>query len=213
MDPRIERRISQENPASSRFVPAQSLDSGFGKTLVCRPCVPIETEKPGIGFTANGRETMTRHRVPRSSVERDERGFTVIELMIVTLIIAILIAIAVPTFAGARQRANDRAAQTLLRHALAAEKIIYTGALQYADDTSGEMTAIEPGFQYDDTMTPVTPGRVAIGLTGSDIVYLSGKSRSGTCFYLVDDAAVGTGYAEDDLCAAADGQAYVTDGW
>lgn len=152
--------------------------------------------------------TDARHRAPR-----DERGFTVIELMIVTLIIAILIAIAVPTFAGARQRTNDRATQTLLRHALAAEKILYTGELRYADDSSGDMTAIEPGLQYDATLTPATPGRVAIALSGVDIVYLSGKSHSGSCFYLVDDAAVGTGYAEDDLCGPANTQSYVTGGW
>lgn len=142
-----------------------------------------------------------------------QEGFTVIELMIVILIIAILIAIAVPTFAGARQRANDRAAQTLLRHALAAEKIFYTGALRYADDSTGELTTIEPGFQYEDGMVPTTAGRVAVGLAASDIVYLSGLSRSGTCFYLVDDAISGTGYAADDTCGPADGQSYVTGGW
>jgi type IV pilus assembly protein PilA len=55
-----------------------------------------------------------------------EGGFTLIELMVVVLIIAILVAIAIPTFLGARQRAQNRAAQSSLRNALTAAKTIYT---------------------------------------------------------------------------------------
>jgi type IV pilus assembly protein PilA len=48
---------------------------------------------------------------PRARGRRSgEAGFTLIELMVVVLIIAILIAIAIPTFLGARSRAQDRVA-------------------------------------------------------------------------------------------------------
>jgi type IV pilus assembly protein PilA len=53
-----------------------------------------------------------------------------IELMVVVLIIAI--AIAIPTFLGARTRAQDRAAQSSLRNALVAAKSIYTDSQDYS---------------------------------------------------------------------------------
>ena len=65
---------------------------------------------------------------------RDERGFTIIELMIVVMIIGILVVIALPTFLGARTRAYDRAAQSDVRNAFAAEKAFYTDDLLYTTD-------------------------------------------------------------------------------
>lgn len=64
---------------------------------------------------------------------RDE-GFTLMELMVVVLIIAVLIAIAIPSFQGARTRAQDRAAQAMLLNAAKAEAAYEASYIGYTDD-------------------------------------------------------------------------------
>jgi type IV pilus assembly protein PilA len=121
----------------------------------------------------------------------DEDGFTLIELMVVVLIIAILIAIAIPTFLGARQRAQDRAAQSDLRNGLTAEKTVYTDQQAY-DATTANMVGVESSLNWNNVrannlnVLTVTTGTA---VSTDDIVCLSEASKSGTTFTLVDIAA------------------------
>ncbi len=128
---------------------------------------------------------------------RDEdEGFTLIELMVVVLIIAILIAIAIPTFLGARQRAQDRAAQSDIRNGLTAEKTFYTDVESYSAVTAS-MKAIEPSLQWG-TKTIVTVGDVTAG--DGNVVCLEQKSKSNKMFALADVAtgsSAGTYYNSD----------------
>src|ERR1039458_10064870 len=55
----------------------------------------------------------------------EDAGFTLIELMVVLLIMAILLAIAIPTFLGVTKSANDRAAQSNLNTAMLNAKAAY----------------------------------------------------------------------------------------
>src|SRR5271156_5163867 len=64
-----------------------------------------------------------------------EAGFTLIGLMVVLLIIAILLAIAIPTFLGVTGSANDRAAQSNLTNALTEAKALYQNGQSYASGT------------------------------------------------------------------------------
>ena len=78
-------------------------------------------------------------------LRKDDRGFTLVELMIVVLIIAILVAIAIPTFLGQRTSAEDAAAKSGLRNALTTEKAYFAGAEAFTDDLD-VLSEIEPSL-------------------------------------------------------------------
>jgi type IV pilus assembly protein PilA len=153
----------------------------------------------------------------RRDSAREEEGFTLIELMVVVLIIAILIAIAIPTFLGARSRAQDRAAQSNLRNALAAQKSYFTDRESYSSATAS-MEEIEPSLTYAAGGAP-TAGVVHIVLEDSgDTVVMGTRSESGTCFYIKDvtgTTGAGTFYSldSDGTCAAPSGAAVTGTEW
>lgn len=127
-----------------------------------------------------------------------EEGFTLIELMVVVLIIAILIAIAVPTFLGARTRAQDVSAKSDLRNALTTEKTSYTDNQQYTA-TAATLAAIEPALKWGTALTVTVGTAVAT----DDVVCMSEASASGTIFSLTDiaDGANAGTYYSKGACA------------
>jgi type IV pilus assembly protein PilA len=138
--------------------------------------------------------------------------------MVVVLIIGILIAIALPTFLGARTRAQNRAAQSDLRNALVAAKTMYTDNSSYAsaDSTATGLVTVEPSLCYVATGTAsVASGQTcATGASTGGGVSVSAAastwagarmSSSGTCYAIRDTASGGTTYGSTTTAANCTG--------
>ena len=147
-------------------------------------------------------------------------GFTLIELMVVIMIIAILVAIGIPTFLRFRSQAQDSAAQQSLA---VAQKATFAVALQadiYPDDAA--LVLAMPGYEASrdwlDAVTPSTgPNEVSLAddAAGRELA-MAVLSRSGSCFYLRVSLDAPPVRSEDDgaaTCVATDFMDGAGTGW
>src|SRR5450759_2793686 len=102
------------------------------------------------------KSTLARLRARAIEGEGAEAGFTLIELMVVLLIIAILLAIAIPTFLGVTSSAHDRAVQSNLTNALTENESQYQNSQDYSYALPGQtpvqqaLNASAPEFTWVD---------------------------------------------------------------
>ena len=101
-----------------------------------------------------------------------EQGFTVIEFLVVIIIIGILLAIAVPSYLGFRDRAANNAAKTNLRAALPSAEAFYADNGTYAAMDAAALVAIDSGVSPTLTVASATAGTYCLTDT------VSGKTWS-----------------------------------
>lgn len=156
----------------------------------------------------------------------DEKGFTLIELMVVLLIMAILIAIAIPTYLGLTNRAHDRAAQTYLNTALTNADSEYANTNDYSTANVTNLGKDEPTITFVDaassTSNAATKGTPSVSVDDSQaqVWTAAAESASGNCYYIrsvkqAGSQPVGTYYGDDTSGGACVGSGTPSDtaGW
>lgn len=141
---------------------------------------------------------------------RSDQAFSFIELMVALVVLAILLAIAIPTFIGTTGAANDRSAQSNLYTALTTAKAqfqsggqtYFVGGVQDAAGFASLLSGAQPSltFHAGSAGTGTNQGSsgtsstisVAVAADGNGVV-LAGYSVPGDCFYVLDNVVTLSG--------------------
>jgi type IV pilus assembly protein PilA len=122
-----------------------------------------------------------------------ERGFTLIELLVVIIVIGILLAIAVPSYIGFRDRAANNEVKENLRGALPAAQAYHDDNGTYAGMTESELLAIDSGLSES----------LAVAAADESTFCLTDTVNGRTWSVLGPSPASSTGFVANADCAGA----------
>ena len=140
---------------------------------------------------------------------RSEEGFTLIEFTVVLLILAMLIAMSVPAYLGARTRTQERAVQANARTGFEAERGLWASTGQLSSDAASTLPGEEPALHWvadavpSNTVKKTVVVSVGTTITTNDTIVLGVKADDGVCFYIRNAAGTIMQYGKDVGCTVA----------
>jgi type IV pilus assembly protein PilA len=122
----------------------------------------------------------------QNRLRHDEGGFTLIELLVVLVIIGILLAIAVPSYLGFKDRANKTAAKANVRAAIPAVEAFYSDNGTYVGATVVKLKAsYDAGISLATIKSATVNGYCAQAASGNQTAHRTGPAGaitlSGAC--------------------------------
>jgi type IV pilus assembly protein PilA len=119
----------------------------------------------------------------RAHIGEGQRGFSLIELLIVILIIGVLAAIALPAFLGQRSKGQDSSAKSAARNLVSAVESFYATNKTYAgaasDDDVTKSGVYGTGAGEADILSSTATGYRIVGLSANGNRFTITKTGSG----------------------------------
>lgn len=115
-------------------------------------------------------------------VDDDEKGFTLVGVVVVVLVIGILAVIALPTFLARQRKAQDDLAKSDVRNAVTQIEACLTDATGRAAATACASTANEGLAKLKLVFAPGAPARSSSLVSGSPVYSVGAVSKSRDTF-------------------------------